>query len=264
MADEMRFHLEMETHWLMREKGLPEDEATWAAKRAFGGVEVHKDAVRDERGTSWFEDIAQDARFGLRTLRRHPGFTTVASLTLALGIGASTALFGVVKAVLLTPLPYSRPDGIAVLWSSWKGFDQTWLSYDEYEEWKTDIPAFANVGLFSDGAMNLTANGESERVRTGFIDRDILPILGVQPALGRNFSAEEDRPNGPAVIILGNDIWQRRFDADPSVVGRTIQVNGRDRVVVGVMPAGFKLPLDFGHIRTSPSIQAAGNFGACR
>ena len=246
MADEMRFHLEMETRWLMSEKGLPEDEAKWAAQRAFGGVEAHKDAVRDERGTSWLEDLVQDARFGFRTLRRRPGFTTVASLTLALGIGASTALFGVVKAVLLTPLPYSRPEGIAVLWSSWTGFDQTWLSYDEYEEWKTDIPAFANVGLFSDGAVNLTADGESERIRTGFIDRDILPILGVQPALGRNFTAEEDIPNGPAVIILGDDVWRSRFSADSSVVGRTIQVNGRDRVVVGVMPAGFKLPLDFG------------------
>ena len=115
MADEMRFHLEMETRWLMTEKGLPEHEAKRAAQRAFGGVEVHKDAVRDERGTSWLEDLAQDARFGFRTLRRRPAFTTVASLTLALGIGASTALFGVVKAVLLTPLPYGHPEGIAVL-----------------------------------------------------------------------------------------------------------------------------------------------------
>ncbi|HUQ83309.1 MAG TPA: ADOP family duplicated permease, partial [Gemmatimonadaceae bacterium] len=246
MADEMRFHLEMETRWLMTEKGLPEPEAKLAAQRAFGGVEVHKDAVRDERGTSWIEDAAQDARFGLRTLRRRPGFTVVASLTLALGIGASTALFGVVKAVLLTPLPYSRPESIAVLWSAWKGFDQTWLSFDEYEGWKADIPAFANVGIFSDGAVNLTENGESERVRAGYIDRDILPILGVQPALGRAFTPEEDVPNGPKVIILGNDVWQRRFGADPSVIGRSIQVNGRAFQVVGVMPAGFRLPLDFG------------------
>src|SRR5688572_10424181 len=246
MDDEMRFHLEMETRWLMTEKQMSEDEARLSAKRAFGGVERYKEDVRDERGTSWIEDLGQDARFALRTLRRRPGFTTVAALTLAFGIGASTALFGVVKAVLLTPLPYSRPEGIAVLWSSWTGFDQTWLSYDEYEEWKTDIPAFANVGLFSDGAVNLTADGESERIRTGFIDRAILPILGVQPTLGRNFTAEEDIPNGSPVIILGDDVWRSRFNADPSVVSRTIQVNGRDRVVVGVMPAGFRLPLDFG------------------
>ena len=246
MNDEMQFHLDMEARRLMSEKNLSEDDARWAAKRAFGGVERHKDAVRDERGTSWIEDLVQDARFGLRTLARRPGFTTVASLTLALGIGASTALFGVVKAVLLTPLPYGRPDGIAVLWSAWKGFDQTWLSYDEYEGWKADIPAFANVGIWDDGAVNLTENGESDRVRAGFIDRDILPILGVQPFVGRGFTAQEDVPNGPNVIILGNDIWGRRFGADPSVVGRSIQVNGRATLVVGVMPAGFKLPLDFG------------------
>ena len=156
MNDEMQFHLDMEARQLMSEHGMSEDEARQAAKRAFGGVERHKDAVRDERGTSWLEELAQDARFGLRTLSRRPGFTTVASLTLALGIGASTALFGVVKAVLLTPLPYSRPEGIAVLWSAWKGFDQTWLSYDEYEGWKSDIRAFANVGNFSDGAVNIT------------------------------------------------------------------------------------------------------------
>ncbi len=246
MDDEMRFHLEMEARRLVREEKMSDDEAALAAKRAFGGVERYKDAVRDERGTSWLEDLAQDARFAIRTLRRRPGFTTVASLTLALGIGASTALFGVVKAVLLAPLPYGNSEGIAVLWSAWKGFDQTWLSYDEYEGWKADIPAFASVGLFSTGAVNLTANDESERLRAGFIDHQVLPVLGVAPALGRNFTAEEDVPNGPAVILLSDDVWQRRFGADPSIVGRSIQVNGQARVVVGVMPAGFQLPHDFG------------------
>jgi putative ABC transport system permease protein len=191
-------------------------------------------------------DIMQDARVGARTLRRRPGFTIVAALTLALGVGASTALFGVVKAVLLTPLPYGRPDGLAVVWSAWKGFDQTWLSYDEYEAWKADIPAFANVGLFSDGAVNLTEGGESERLRAGFVTYDVFSILGVDPLLGRGFTREEDVPNGPNVIIIGHDLWQRRFGGDPTVVGRTIQVNGQGSLVVGVMPAGFKLPLDFG------------------
>jgi len=246
MDDEIQFHLEMEARRLVKENGLSEEEARYAAQRAFGGVERHKDSVRDERGTSFMEDLAQDTRFALRTLRRRPGFTTVAALTLALGIGASTTLFGVVKAVLLTPLPYGRPEGIAVLWSSWKGFDQTWLSYDEYEGWKADIPAFANVGIYSDGAVNLTENGESERLRAGYIDRDILPILGVQPSLGRGFTAAEDVPNGPTVVILSHEVWERRYGADPSSVGKSIQVNGQAAQVVGVMPAGFKLPLDFG------------------
>ncbi len=246
LDDEMQFHLEMEARRLVSDHGMSEEEARAAARRAFGGVEQYKEAVRDERCISWLEDLAHDARFGFRTLRRRPGFTAVASLTLALGIGASTALFGVVKAVLLTPLPYGNPEGIAVLWSSWKGFEQTWLSYDEYEGWKSDIPAFANVGLYSDGAVNLTEDGESERLRAGFLDREVFRVLGVEPVLGRGFTAEEDTPNGPSVIVLGHDVWQRRFGADPSVIGRTIEVNGRASEVVGVMPAGFRLPLDFG------------------
>ena len=246
MDDEMQFHLEMEARRLVKENGLSEEEARYAAQRAFGGVERHKDSVRDERGTSFVEDLGQDTRFAVRTLRRRPGFTAVAALTLALGIGASTTLFGVVKAVLLSPLPYGRPEGIAVLWSSWKGFDQTWLSYDEYEGWKADIPAFANVGIFSDGSVDLTENGESERLRAGYIDRDILPILGVKPSLGRGFTAAEDVPNGPRVVILSHDVWERRYGADPSMVGKSIQVNGQAAQVVGVMPDGFRLPLDFG------------------
>jgi predicted permease len=246
MDDEMRFHLDMEARHLTREKGLSEEEARWAAKRAFGAVERHKEDTRDEHGTSWLEQLAQDARFGVRTLRRRPGFTTVAAITLALGIGASTALFGVVKAVLLAPLPYGTPAGIAVVWSAWKGFDQTWLSWDEYESWKAEIPAFANVALFSDGSVNLTEGDESERIRAGSVGYDVFPILGVQPMIGRGFTAEEDMPNGPNVIVLGYNLWQRRYGGDPSVVGRAIQVNGQAFTVVGVMPSGFKLPLDFG------------------
>ena len=228
MDDEMRFHLEMETRRLMSEKGLSEDDARLAAKRAFGGVERHKEAVRDERGTSWIEDLVQDARFGLRTLRRRPGFTTVASLTLALGIGASTALFGVVKAVLLTPLPYSRPDGIAVLWSAWKGFDQTWLSYDEYEGWKA-----RHSGVRERRPLQRRRgepHGERRvRARPRRVHRPRHPPDPRRPAhrSAAASRAEEDVPNGPNVVILGNDVWQRRFGADPSVVGRSIQVNGQ-------------------------------------
>ena len=245
MDEEIQFHLEMEARRLVKENGLSEEEARYAAQRAFGGVEHHKDSVRDERGTSFIEDIAQDARFGLRTLRRRPGFTAIASLTLALGIGASTTLFGVVKAVLLTPLPYSRPEGIAVLWSSGKASIRRG-SRTTSTRAGADIPAFANVGIFSDGAINLTENGSRTAFAPAYIDRDILPILGVKPTLGRGFTAEEDIPNGPRVVILGHDVWESRYSADPSVVGRSIQVNGQAALVVGVMPAGFRLPLDFG------------------
>ena len=245
LREEMRFHLEMEARRHIA-AGVRPEEARRIAARDFGGVERFKEDVRDERGARWFQDIGGDLRYGIRTLARRPLFTTMAVLTLALGIGATTALFSVVKAVLLTPLPYGDPDRIAVIWSAWKGFDQTWLSYDEFEAYDSEIRAFANVGLFSDGAVNITENGEPERVRAGFVTEDVFSVLGVQPALGRGFTKDEDRPGGARVIVLGNDVWQRRLGGDPSVLGRQIDVGGNPTTVVGIMPAGFRLPLDFG------------------
>ncbi len=245
LEEEMRFHLEMEARRHQAE-GVAPAEARRRAARDFGGVERYKEVARDETGGRWLHDIGGDLRYGIRTLRRRPMFTAVATLTLALGIGATTALFSVVKAVLLTPLPYGNPEGIAVLWSAWKGFDQTWLSYDEFEAYDAEIPAFANVGLFDDGAVNITTGGEPERVRAGFVTEDVFSVLGVTPMLGRGFTKEEDRPGGAAVIVLGHALWQRRFGGDASVVGREIQVGGEPTMVVGIMPPGFKLPLDFG------------------
>ncbi len=241
----MRFHLESEARLLER-RGLPAAEAWRQATINFGGVVHVKESVRDARGIRWIEDLRQDLHFAWRSLIRRPAFTVVAVLTLAIGIGATTALFSVVKAVLLAPLPYGNPESLAVVWSAWKGFDRTWVSYDEYEAYETEIPGIANAAIFSDGAVNFTEGDRPERARVGFVQRDVFEVLGVAPLLGRSFSAEEDRPNGPSVIVLGYDLWQRRFGGDRSVVGQTIQVNGAASTVVGVMPPGFKLPLDFG------------------
>jgi putative ABC transport system permease protein len=244
MNEEMRFHIDMETKRLIA-TGLDPKEAHQRAIRDFGGVAWHSDNVRDERGTSFVEEAWSDVRFAARSLARRPGFTLMATLTLALGIGATTTLFSVVKRALLTPLPYGNADGIAVVWSAWKGFDQTWLSYDEWEGWKARIPAFADIGLYSDGAITLDGD-QPERVRSTSAHANIFPILGVRPALGRNFSADEDRPGGPAVAILSHDLWQRRYASDPAVIGRSIQVAGNAATVIGVMPAGFRMPVDFG------------------
>src|SRR5438874_2193256 len=233
MDEEVRFHIEMETRRNV-EAGLPEREARHRAMRDFGGVERHKDGMRDERGTSWLYDGWNDVRFAARSLRRRAGFTAIATITLALGIGATTTLFGVVKQVLLTPLPYGNPDRIAVVWSAWKGFDQTWLSYDEWEGWKARIPAFADIGLYTDGSV--TFDGDSpERIRSANVHANVFPILGVKPIFGRNFTAEEDRPNGPNVVIIGYGLWQRRFGADPAVIGRKVQISGQTSTIVGVM-----------------------------
>lgn len=245
MAEELRTHIEMERQYNMRQ-GLSPDESAARAKRAFGGVERYKDEVRDERGSRWFDELRQDVRFGWASLRRRKGFTGLVVLTLALGIGATTTLFGVVKAVLLQPLPYGDPEGIAMVWSSWKGFPQTWLSWDEYEAWGSEIKSFNGVGLFTDNSLLLSDGDAPERIRSGQVTANVFHILGVAPILGRDFTAEEDRPNGASVIALGYDLWQRRYAADPSIIGRAIQVNGAARTVVAVLPEGFRLPLDFG------------------
>src|SRR4051812_39020642 len=243
LDEEVQFHLEMETRRNMV-AGLPEAEARRRASRDFGGVANQKDEVRDERRTNWFFDGVSDLRFALRSLLNRPGLTTAATLTLALGIGATSAVFSVVKHVLLTPLPYAQPDRVVGVWSAWKGFDQTWLSYDEWEGWKARVSAFSDIGLYSDGSA--TIDGDSpERVRASSVQANVFSILGAHPERGRDFSTDEDRPGGPRVAIISHELWERRFGGDPSIVGKSVQVSGNATLVVGVMPAEFKPPLDY-------------------
>jgi putative ABC transport system permease protein len=243
MDEEIRFHLEMETERYVH-AGIAEHDAQRRARRDFGGVERHKEGVRDARGANWFFDAWSDVRFALRSLRQRPGLTAAATVTLALGVGATSAVFGVLKSVLLAPLPYANPDHVVVVWSAWKGFDQTWLSYDEWEGWKARVPAFADIGLYQDGSA--TVDGDSpERVRAASVQASVLPILGVKPERGRNFTVDEDGPGGPSVVMLSHELWERRFGGDPSVVGRQIQISGNAMMVVGVMPPDVRLPLDY-------------------
>jgi predicted permease len=243
MDEEMRFHLDMEVNRHVRD-GLSERDARRLARREFGGVERHKDDMRDERGASAFFDALGDVRFALRSLRHRPGLTAAATLTLAIGVGATSTVFGVVKHALLTPLPYSEPERVVGVWSAWNGFDRTWLSYDEWEGWKARVHAFADIGLYTDGAATL--DGDSpERVRSASVQANVFSILGVRLDRGRGFTAEEDRPGGPSVAVLTYELWQRRFAGDPAIVGRKIQISGSERTVVGVTPPGFQMPLDY-------------------
>jgi predicted permease len=243
LDEEMDFHLEMETRRNMV-AGLSEPDARLRARHDFGGVAHQKDEVRDERRTGWLFDGLSDLRFALRSLLQRPGLALAATLTLALGIGATSAVFSVVKRVLLTPLPYGQPDRIVGVWSAWKGFDQTWLSYDEWEGWKARVSAFADIALYTDGSATIDGDAP-ERVRAANVHANVFSILGVTPDRGRGFTADEDRPGGPQVAILSHELWERRFGADPSIVGKSIQVSGSASRVVGVLPAGFKLPLDY-------------------
>ncbi len=191
-----------------------------------------------------------DIRIALRSLLRRPGFALAAVLTLALGIGANAAVFSVVRAVLLRPLPYDAPDRIAMVWNHWTGWPRTWLSPPEALDYAAAGDAFERFAAFDDGAVNLTGgDAPPQRVRAGLLSVNVLPVLGVAPALGRNFTAEEDRPGGPQAVLLGDAVWRQRFGGAPNVVGRTLLVNGVPRAVAGVLPPDFRLPVDFADAR---------------
>jgi predicted permease len=194
---------------------------------------------------TFLEEFTQDLRFGGRTLRRNPGFAAIAILTLALGIGANAAIFSVVNAVLLRPLPWSDPDRAVMIWSKWTAFDKTWVASGEVVDYKKRSRALSDVAAWSDGQVNLTGDGEPERVAAANVSANLFPVLGAQPMIGRVFSGPEDVPNGPNVVVLGFGLWKRRYASDPSIVNRTILINGQSFQVLGVMPPDFVLPTDF-------------------
>lgn len=194
---------------------------------------------------SFGDGLRQDMKGALRGLIRNPGFAAAALVTLALGIGATAALFSVVQAVLLTPLPYDTPDRRVLIWSRWVSFDKTWLSDQEIVDYRNFSKAVTAIAGWSTGQQNLTGDGEPTRVGVGFLTANTLDVLGVQPFVGRTFSDAEDRPNGPPAAILGHSLWQTHYGADPSVVGRKVLLNDVSVEIVGVMPNGFRLPTDF-------------------
>jgi putative ABC transport system permease protein len=191
------------------------------------------------------ESFLQDLRFGARTLARNPGFACVAVLTLALGVGATAAIFSVVSAVLLRPLPWSEPDRAVMIWSRWTAFDKTWVSGGEVNDYRKETRTLNEIAAWDDGQVNLTGDGDPERVSAGTVTANLFSVLGVAPIRGRVFTPQEDVPNGPKVAILGYGLWQRRYAGDPSILGRTIQIDGAPHEVVGIMPADFVLPTDF-------------------
>ena len=194
---------------------------------------------------TFMDEFWQDVRFGARTLLRNPGFAAVAVLTLALGIGANAAIFSVVNAVLLRPLPWFEPDRAVMIWSKWTAFDKTWVATGEVVDYRRRSQALAEIAAWGDGQVNLTGDAEPERVASANVTANLFSVLGVQPMLGRHFTAAEDVPNGPDVAVLGFGLWQRRYASDPAIVGRTILINGRPYEVLGIMPPDFVLPTDF-------------------
>jgi len=188
------------------------------------------------------ETLLKDIRYGVRGLVKRPGFTVVALVTLALGIGANTAIFSVVNAVLLRPLPFKDPEQLAMVWedATFAGFPRNTPAPANYVDWKTQNQSFTDMAATAERSFNLTGDGEPERVTAHAATANFFPLFGVQPLLGRGFLAEEDRPGANKVVVLSYNLWQSRYGGDPQIVNRDILLNGEKHQVIGVMPANFQ------------------------
>jgi predicted permease len=246
MDAELRFHMEAYADDLVR-RGVAREEALRRARLEFGGVERAKEECREARGASFIETLVQDIRFASRILRKSPGFTAVAVLTLAVGVGASAAVFSLVNAILLKPLPY--PDSSRIVLPELISPPGVNLG-SEYFPWgqaqfrmlTRDTHPFQTVSAFQNDTFNLTAAGEPASLDGFRASQEFFPALGVSPVLGRAFTAEEDQPGHEYEVILSDRLWHDRFAADHGILGRTVELNGSAYTVVGVMPAGFAFP----------------------
>lgn len=245
LEDEVRSHLEMLEEENLR-RGMPPEEARYAALRSFGGVDQTKERYREQRGLPFVDSFFQDIRYGLRGLRRTPGFAAVAILTLALGIGANTAIFSVVHAVLLRPLPYRDPGRLVYISEFWPHETPVkTVPNPDFANWSEHGQLFDGLAAYGGGAeVNLTGMGEPERLSGARVTADFFALLGVEPILGRSFLPEEDRPGGRKAVLLSYELWERRFGSNSKVIGSTVQLDGDLYTIVGVAPAGFRFPDD--------------------
>ena len=224
--------------------GLSHDEARRRVLAEIGGMELVKQAVRNSRAGTVAESLGQDIRYGLRQLRRNPAFTWTAVITLGLGIGATTAIFSAVYALLLRPLPFYQADklmGMAYIWPT-HSESNTIISPDfvAAQQAQKSFEQFGGYRLSY--SETLTGAGEAVKVTMAGVTANLFPMLGVVPQLGRNFVSTEDKPDGPLVILLSDHLWRNKFHADPGIVGKSVTVSGTARTVVGVLPAHFSFP----------------------
>ena len=239
--EELRFHIDMRTEENIR-KGMSPDEARKLAETQFGRVTRIQELGYSVRGGGLMETLWQDLRYAIRMLRHDAPFTVVAVLTLALGIGMNTAIFSIVNAVLLQPLPFANADALVTIYNTSGGESKfplspiTFLNLKRNNSVFTDVAALSNKGW----AANLTGRGDAERLQGFQVSANLFSLLGVAPQHGRAFVEDEDRPGGNRVVVLSNELWQRRFASDPRIFQQTITLNGESYTVVGVMPEDFR------------------------
>src|SRR5215218_3968741 len=236
--EELRLHVEMETEQNLA-RGMSPAEARRAAQLSFGNFDSVRDTAYTVRGGGLMETFLQDVRYGVRVLAKNKGFTAVAVLTLALGIGANTAIFSVVNDLLLRPLPYGDADRVVMLWEvTPSGRHMNTTSRANFRQWRAQGSSFEGMAAFTDQRLNLTGAGEPEEVAAQFATPDLFKVLGVEPLHGRVL-ADEDGLQGSSGVVLSYGFWKRRFGGDPGLVGKPITLNGEPFNVVGVMPPSF-------------------------
>jgi len=243
LTDELDTHLQMHIDDKLR-SGMTADQARRDALLKLGGVELTMERYRDRRGIPMFEAAMQDLRYAARMMRKAPGFTSVAVLTLALGIGATTAIFSVVDTVVLQPLTYRDAKQLFVVHEVIPTLSHlgpyTPVNALHFREWRKATRSFQQMSLLGIVNVNLTGTGEPERLQAARVSSNLFAMLGVQPQLGRAFIEEEDQPGRDRVVILNDALWRRRFAADPQVIGRTITLDGEAYEVIGVLLPGFR------------------------
>jgi len=240
MDEELRAHFENHVEKLVA-SGLPREEAVRRTRLEFGGYEQIKEECRDARGVSFLETLTRDVRYSLRVLRKNLGFSAVAILTLALGIGANTALFSVIDSVLLRSLPYQDPAGLVTIWEKTSQFANAHntVSPPDFLDWSSRNDAFSGMAAIADERDNLTGIGDPQEVIVQLVSANFFSVLGVNPLMGAGFTLENGQQGHENVVILSYGLWKERFAADGAIIGKTILLNGHAQTVVGVAPESF-------------------------
>ena len=244
LARELRDHLELEADE-QRAVGLSPDEAAYAAHRALGNTLKIEEDVRTAWGFQWLETLVQDVRYGARMLRKSPGFTAVAILTLVLGIGANTVLFSVVNGVLLNPLSFPKPDRLVSVDASKSNFTHGSISYPNFLDWHRLNQSFSFFAVSRPTGYMLTGAGPAEELAAAAITSDFFPMLGIKPVLGRWFTPGEDKIGATDVVAISTSLWKSKFGGSPDVIGKGITLDGNGYTIVGVFPGHLDLPMRY-------------------
>jgi predicted permease len=239
LDEELEGHIEMATEE-NRARGMNEQAARTAALRDFGGATQAKEAYRTQRAL-FLETLAQDIRFAGRQLRRSPGFTVTAVLTLALGIGGNTAVFSIVNGVLLNPLPFPHSEQLVGLHESKPNFENGSISYPNFLDWRNNNHSFSWMAVARGYSFTFTGRGDAEQVNADFISSGYFSLLGVRPILGREFMQTEDQPGASPAAMISEGLWRRKFGASSNIVGQTITLDSKNFLIVGVVPASLEV-----------------------